>query len=324
MNNEQANTNTSTVDVEEKKDSTESSVEVQDVASEAEAPEAVQAASTTDPESDEREDVPSSEAETTAGDTDSEQAETSTDDTASEEVVEATVSEADSEEVAELTDDTAPEEEVVEATVSEADAEQTEDTTPEEVEVAVGEADAEPATTEPTDEATPEVAVAADGEQVAELTDASASEEEASAPEEPPEPMSAESLEEAYDNSIKAFTDGEIVKGVVVDVTRDEVMIDIGFKSEGYIPASEFDTGENDLPAVQVSDEIDVYIVRREDAEGQIVLSKKIADQTLIWDEIATAHEANTPVKGRITERIKGGLRVTIGSLRGFLRGFTS
>ena len=131
--------------------------------------------------------------------------------------------------------------------------------------------------------------------------------------------MSAESLEEAYDNSIKAFTDGEIVKGIVVDVSRDEVMIDIGFKSEGYIPASEFATGDNGLPAVQVADEIDVYIVRREDAEGQIVLSKKIADQTLVWDEIATAHESSTPVKGRITERIKGGLRVNIGSLRGFL-----
>ena len=115
------------------------------------------------------------------------------------------------------------------------------------------------------------------------------------------------------------FTDGEIVKGVVVDVNRDEVMIDIGFKSEGYIPASEFDAGQNDLPTVQVGDEIDVYIVRREDSEGQIVLSKKIADQTLIWDEIATAYDTGAPVTGRITERIKGGLRVSVGSLRGFL-----
>ena len=313
MNNEQANTNTSTVDVEEEKQSTESSVEAnQDVASETEAPEAVQAASMTDPEGNEGEEVPSSESETTAGDTNSEQAETSTDETVpelaeettSEEAVEAAVSEADSEEAAELTDETAPEEAV---------------------EAAVNEGDAESATSESTDETTPEVAAAVaatsegDAEQVAELTDDGTSEEAAAASEEPSEPMSVESLEEAYDNSIKAFTDGEIVKGIVVDVTREEVMIDIGFKSEGYIPASEFDTGENDLPAVQVGDEIDVYIVRREDAEGQIVLSKKIADQTLIWDEIANAHETSTPVKGRITERIKGGLRVTIGSLRGFL-----
>ena len=278
MNNEQANINTSTVDVEEEKHSTDSSVEVsQDVASEAEASEAVQAASATDVEIEEHEEVPSGEVETAAGDTDSEQAAASTDETPPDQ-----------------SDEMAPEKVI---------------------EFAVGEADAEPAT-ELTDETVPEAAAVAtsevDGEEGLELTGESVSEES-------PESMSAESLEEAYDNSIKAFTDGEIVKGIVVDVTRDEVMIDIGFKSEGYIPASEFDTGENDLPAVQVADEIDVYIVRREDAEGQIVLSKKIADQTLIWDEIAAAHESGTSVKGRITERIKGGLRVTIGSLRGFL-----
>ena len=157
------------------------------------------------------------------------------------------------------------------------------------------------------------------GEVVAADADTEETPSEEAAPEESAEPMSPESLEEAYDNSIKAFTDGEIVKGIVVDVNRDEVMIDIGFKSEGYIPASEFDAGQNDLPTVQVGDEIDVYIVRREDSEGQIVLSKKIADQTLIWDEIATAYEAGTPVMGRIIERIKGGLRVSVGSLRGFL-----
>ena len=131
--------------------------------------------------------------------------------------------------------------------------------------------------------------------------------------------MSQESLEEAYDNSLKAFTDGEIVKGTVVDVSRDEVMIDIGFKSEGYIPAEEFDSDENDLPSVKVGDEIDVYIVRREDSEGQINLSKKIADQTLVWDEITEAFESGSPVEGQITERIKGGLRATVGTLRGFL-----
>ena len=141
----------------------------------------------------------------------------------------------------------------------------------------------------------------------------------AAAPEEPPEPMSPEALEEAYDNSIKAFTDGEIVKGTVVSVTREEVLIDIGFKSEGYVPAEEFGGKRNETPPVNVGDVIDVYIVRREDAEGQIVLSKKIADQTLIWDEISTAYESGGPVDGRITERIKGGLRVSVGSLRGFL-----
>ena len=153
----------------------------------------------------------------------------------------------------------------------------------------------------------------------AEFDQDAASVEPGSDTEEQTTSMSQESLEEAYDNSLKAFTDGEIVKGTVVDVSRDEVMIDIGFKSEGYIPASEFDSAENDLPSVQVGDEIDVYIVRREDSEGQIVLSKKIADQTLVWDEITQAYESGSPIEGQVTERIKGGLRVTVGSLRGFL-----
>ena len=277
MNNEQANTNVSTVDVEEEKHSAEGSADVnQEVVSETETPEAVQAASTTDAGVEGQEEVASSEEEATADDTDPKQA----DETDAEAAVEPVVNDADAEETATSTDETVLQE-TTEVTVAEVDA------------------DAEETTT-PTDEASPP-------------------EEAVAAAEEPPEPMSPESLEEAYDNSIKAFTDGEIVKGVVVDVNRDEVMIDIGFKSEGYIPAAEFEPGQDGVPAVQVGDEIDVYIVRREDSEGQIVLSKKIADQTLIWDEIATAYESGAPVQGRITERIKGGLRVSVGSLRGFL-----
>ncbi len=301
MNNEQANTNVSTVDVEEEKHSAEGSADVnQEVVSETETPEDAQAASATDADGEGQEEVTSSKEEATADDTDPDQA----DETNPEEAVEAAVSDADSEETATLTDDTALEE-AAEVAAPEVDA------------------DSEEATTLTDETPPPEEAVAvAVPEEAATLTDETPSPEEeaaVAAAEEPPEPMSPESLEEAYDNSIKAFTDGEIVKGVVVDVNRDEVMIDIGFKSEGYIPAAEFEPGQEGLPAVQVGDEIDVYIVRREDSEGQIVLSKKIADQTLIWDEIATAHESGAPVQGRITERIKGGLRVSVGSLRGFL-----
>ena len=268
MNNEQANINASTVEVEEEKHAAEGSAEVnQEVVSETEAPEAVEAASTTDADVEGQEEVTSSEVEVTADDTDPEQV----DETNPEETVETAANDADSEEATAPTDESASEEST-------------------------------------------EVVAEADTEEAAAPT-----EETVDATDEPSEAMSPESLEEAYDNSIKAFTDGEIVKGVVVDVNRDEVMIDIGFKSEGYIPASEFEPGQDGLLSVQAGDEIDVYIVRREDSEGQIVLSKKIADQTLIWDEIATAHESGAPVQGRITERIKGGLRVSVGSLRGFL-----
>ncbi len=268
MNNEQANINASTVDVEEEKHAAEGSAEVnQEVVSETEAPEAVEAASATDADVEGQAEVTSSEVEVTADDTDPEQV----DETNPEETVETAANDADSEEATAPTDESASEE-----------------------------------STEVVAEADTEEAVAP-------------TEETVDATDEPSEAMSPESLEEAYDNSIKAFTDGEIVKGIVVDVNRDEVMIDIGFKSEGYIPASEFEPGQDGLLSVQAGDEIDVYIVRREDSEGQIVLSKKIADQTLIWDEIATAHESGAPVQGRITERIKGGLRVSVGSLRGFL-----
>ena len=128
-----------------------------------------------------------------------------------------------------------------------------------------------------------------------------------------------ESLEEAYDNSLRAFAEGEIVKGTVISIDRDEVMVDIGFKSEGYIPVSEFEVDENGMPSVNVSDKIDVYIVRREDAEEQLILSKEIADQKLVWDEIARAYEGDQIVEGQIIHRIKGGLQVDIGKLRAFL-----
>ncbi len=173
-----------------------------------------------------------------------------------------------------------------------------------------------------TSETEPTVTTPSDDESEESATDTeelSTTEEPAIEAEEEATTMSQESLEEAYDNSMKAFTDGEIVKGTVVDVSRDEVMIDIGFKSEGYIPAAEFDSGEDSMPMVQVGDEIDVYIVRREDSEGQINLSKKIADQTIIWDEIGSAYDSGAPVEGHITERIKGGLRVSVGTLPGFL-----
>ena len=131
--------------------------------------------------------------------------------------------------------------------------------------------------------------------------------------------FSDESLEKAYNNSIKAFTEGQIVKGAVVEFGRDEVMIDIGFKSEGYIPSSEFEATEDGLPQVQVGEEIDVYIVRRENSDGQLILSKKLADQARIWDDVAVACEQGQTIEGKVVERIKGGLRVDIGSLRAFL-----
>ncbi len=159
-----------------------------------------------------------------------------------------------------------------------------------------------------------------DGEEISLSEDKSAAvEAPVDAPEATPELVEVESLEEAYDNSLKAFSEGEIVKGTVINVDHDEVMIDIGFKSEGYIPVSEFPIREESAPPVNVGDQIDVYIVRREDSEGQLVLSKEIADQKLVWDEITEAYEAERVVTGTVVQRIKGGLQVDLGKLRAFL-----
>lgn len=159
-----------------------------------------------------------------------------------------------------------------------------------------------------------------DGEEISLSEDESAAvEASVDAPEATPELVEVESLEEAYDNSLKAFSEGEIVKGTVINVDHDEVMIDIGFKSEGYIPVSEFPIREGSAPPVNVGDQIDVYIVRREDSEGQLVLSKEIADQKLVWDEITEAYEAERVVTGTVVQRIKGGLQVDLGKLRAFL-----
>lgn len=159
-----------------------------------------------------------------------------------------------------------------------------------------------------------------DGEEISLSEDESAAvEAPVDAPEATPELVEVESLEEAYDNSLKAFSEGEIVKGTVINVDHDEVMIDIGFKSEGYIPVSEFPIREESAPPVNVGDQIDVYIVRREDSEGQLVLSKEIADQKLVWDEITEAYEAERVVTGTVVQRIKGGLQVDLGKLRAFL-----
>ena len=180
--------------------------------------------------------------------------------------------------------------------------------------------------TEETEESDDEIPLSEGESDETEATDATSSVDElttaeasAGAPEAAPELTEIESLEEAYDNSLRAFSEGEIVKGTVINVDHDEVMVDIGFKSEGYIPVSEFPVNDDRTPTVDVGDQIDVYIVRREDSEGQLVLSKEIADQKLVWDEITEAYEAGRVVAGTVVQRIKGGLQVDLGKLRAFL-----
>jgi small subunit ribosomal protein S1 len=121
--------------------------------------------------------------------------------------------------------------------------------------------------------------------------------------------------------------EGEIVKGTVVAVTRDNAVIDIGGKSEGIIALHEFEPGPPNeqgqaTPGVKVGDVIDVFIESRENDDGLVTLSKEKADKMKVWDEISSACERDELIDGTISQRVKGGLSVTIrGGVKAFLPG---
>ena len=128
-----------------------------------------------------------------------------------------------------------------------------------------------------------------------------------------------ESFAELFEQSVRKLQEGEVVKGKILSIDADQVQVDIGFKSEGFIDTWEFmDEGGSIL--VAVGDEVDVLIEETEDDEGRIVLSKEKADRLKIWDEISGAYEADQPVEGKILSRVKGGLSVDIG-VKAFLPG---
>ncbi len=115
--------------------------------------------------------------------------------------------------------------------------------------------------------------------------------------------------------------EGEIIQGTVVAVQRDEVVIDIGGKSEGIIPLTEFLDAQGQV-AVKAGDKIDVYIESRENDDGLVMLSKEKADKMKVWDEISAACERDELIEGTISQRVKGGLSVTIrGGVKAFLPG---
>jgi small subunit ribosomal protein S1 len=116
-------------------------------------------------------------------------------------------------------------------------------------------------------------------------------------------------MEEALAQSDMCFAEGEIIKGNVIEVRNKEVLVDIGYKSEGCIPANEFD----DIKEVKVGDSFDVLIERLEDKDGMVVLSKERAEFRQNWDKILTICNEGGTVQGRIKSVVKGGLIVNIG-----------
>ncbi len=124
----------------------------------------------------------------------------------------------------------------------------------------------------------------------------------------------------AIDATIKYFNDGDIVDGVIVKVDRDEVLLDIGYKTEGVIPSRELsikhDVDPNEV--VKVGDEIEALVLQKEDKEGRLILSKKRAQYERAWGTIEKIKEEDGIVTGTVIEVVKGGLILDIG-LRGFL-----
>jgi len=128
------------------------------------------------------------------------------------------------------------------------------------------------------------------------------------------------SLDEAYTNTMVDVEDGQIVKGTVVKVDRDEVLLDIGYKSEGVIPARELSIRNDVDPSeiVSLGDEVEALVLQKEDKEGRLVLSKKRAQYERAWGTIEEIKERDGVVSGPVIEVVKGGLIIDIG-LRGFL-----
>jgi len=132
--------------------------------------------------------------------------------------------------------------------------------------------------------------------------------------------LSEDEMEKFIDTTLTSFEDGDLVKGTVVKIEHDEVLVDIGYKSEGVIPVRELTIRKDANPADLVSegDEIEALVLQKEDKEGRLILSKKRAEYERAWTDVERYFESSEIVEGEVIEIVKGGLIVDIG-LRGFL-----
>ncbi len=124
-------------------------------------------------------------------------------------------------------------------------------------------------------------------------------------------------LAPGYEATIQTFEEGQIVRGTVTGIRENEVIVDVGFKSEGTIPLQEFRSVDN----LAVGNQFDVYLEKLENQEGLVVLSKEKADFFKVWGQIKDAHDNNQIVQGRVKRRIKGGLVVDLLGVDAFLPG---
>ena len=135
---------------------------------------------------------------------------------------------------------------------------------------------------------------------------------------EQPEKIDRGTLAALYEETFRNIEEGTITEGRVVNIQRERVVVDIGYKSEGMIPADQFSGDE--LKTLSVNDTIQVYIEQCEDSEGNLLLSKEKADKMKVWEDLEVAHRDDKEVQGKVLSRIKGGMMVDIG-VKAFLPG---
>ncbi|PWU03348.1 MAG: 30S ribosomal protein S1 [Bacteroidetes bacterium] len=120
-----------------------------------------------------------------------------------------------------------------------------------------------------------------------------------------------------YDSTFKTVNDNEMVEGVVVGLTKTDVVVNIGFKSDGLVSLNEF----RDIPNLKVGDSVEVMVVEKEDREGHLHLSRKVARITRAWERIVEVHKTGEVVTGTVTSKTKGGLIVDVFGMETFLPG---
>lgn len=126
-----------------------------------------------------------------------------------------------------------------------------------------------------------------------------------------------EKYDKVYENTFVSITDGELIKGLVVGVTKTDVVLNIGFKSDGLISLNEF----RDIPGLKTGDEVEVMVVEKEDRDGHLNLSRRQARVTRAWERIVEVHKTGEVITGIVTSKTKGGLIVDVFGMETFLPG---
>ena len=131
--------------------------------------------------------------------------------------------------------------------------------------------------------------------------------------------LAFEEFAKLIDESMHNLVEGEIVTGRIIEIRGDTIIVDVGYKSEGLIPAAEFRDRDGQV-SVEVGDEVEVLLEKTEDQEGHVLLSRQKAERMRRWNEVEKSYKDGAVIKGRVIDRIKGGLTVDVG-LRAFLPG---